>query len=259
MAPEQQPPPNSRLARASKVRQDAEKLLTLAELLQDKCDLYERRIALHSGVAGLVLVLVTTFVLFIIPVLSKLDNSNSLWPIVASLVYGVAALGYIIQRLVKLKREARRDKLALLKIVDMLREVIGTIARKSKLSTLERAAMQIRLSRFDIGYGLYDSEARRKNEPNRIHTNAHSAALGLRILAGLKLTDSERASLPPSILAYLALQKSIILTRAEKDRLCPEELAILGLHEPSELNEKDWNRLPLELQHSLRVKGQNAM
>jgi hypothetical protein len=135
-----------------KLYEDSDKLLRLAEELQDKCEQNERRLwtLLAIGVS-----LIAAFAL-IAGYLSSVLATDSLYNVLATLAafcYGTATIAYMLLMGVRINRQAARERRALHSIVDMLRDLEKGIAEKNNLSTMERAEFRIRLSRFDIGPG----------------------------------------------------------------------------------------------------------
>lgn len=143
-----------------KLYEESDKLLRLAEGLQEKCEQYERnwwlQVAVHSSM--FLLCLASTFYFTIHAVLSRQEDAvlnGWMWASAAALallyiIVGTIYLGYARARI---DRQLAREKRALHSIVDLLRDLEKGIAEQGNLSTLERAAFRIRLSRFDIGPG----------------------------------------------------------------------------------------------------------
>ena len=126
------------------VAKDIDKLLALAEELQEKVDEANRRMWMRIFtllmVAGLIVAACSIALFF-------LQHSSQL-VIMIGVAYAVvlsASEYFFIQRF---REKMHRDTRALYAIVDMLREIEGSIAKESNLSTLERAEFRIRLSRF---------------------------------------------------------------------------------------------------------------
>lgn len=129
----------------------ADKLLRLAEQLQDKCDQYASR--LETGLASGV-ILTAAFVgamAYLIPH-APVDERGYLWAACAGL-YSVAVVGYLYLWRGRIRERLARDERAMLRIVDMLREIEPGMVGGDTLSTLEQIEFRIRLSRFDIGPG----------------------------------------------------------------------------------------------------------
>jgi hypothetical protein len=143
-------------ASGSHIFHDADKLLRLAEDLQEKCERNERRFMIV-----IVMVLCTTMTAVGITLAASnyrdQSRSTSPWHMGAALVaasYALIFTLYAIDSLSKLRRTIRRDRRAYFEIVDMLRELERYFGRKGSNSRLERAEFLIRLSRLDIGPGI---------------------------------------------------------------------------------------------------------
>jgi hypothetical protein len=136
---------------------EAEKLLRMAEELNENCERQERRLYMYgfsvvSAIVAIISVLFTFREMF--------NNQGNASLIVLILFYTVAMLAagtFLVMRVLKRRR---RDQRALYEIVDMLRELEHSMMEREQVSQLERAEFRIRLSRFDIGpawerHGLY--------------------------------------------------------------------------------------------------------
>ena len=135
-----------------KLYQEADKLLGLAERLQEKCEEYERRSWSLLAMGVIAAMLIATLAILVSPL--PLFSGPFLYALVGLACVFVFALGcglYLAR--VELQRQLRRERRALHGIVDMLREVEKGVAERNNLSALERAEFRIRLSRFDIGPG----------------------------------------------------------------------------------------------------------
>jgi hypothetical protein len=129
-----------------KLYEEADKLLSLAEKLEEVCEQYERRwgvtralfqITIAAGAAAAV---------------SFTYNTIWSWAVFMYVLTLVAVID-LCYLTVKTRRHLARERRALHSIVDILRGLEKGIAEKNNLSALERAAFRIRLSRFDIGPG----------------------------------------------------------------------------------------------------------
>ena len=130
---------------------DAEKLLSLAEKLQEKCEFYERRkwLGIFFCTGSIMAML---FLSLYIAYRPYQEGKGSL---VAGMLCGYA-ISCIIPTVYLWSQYSRlitREQRALHSIVDMLRDLETGISEESNLTTLERAEFRIRLSRFDIGPG----------------------------------------------------------------------------------------------------------
>lgn len=144
-----------------KLYEDSDRLLRLAEGLQDKCEQYERRLGtlLAVGVSMIAAFLVAASYLTI-----TLPEDSVYKRLVASFAfsYGIATGAFLYWMMVRIRRQLTRERRALHGIVDMLRDLEKGIAEKNNLSTLERAEFRIRLSRFDIGPGRKEEKGAKK-------------------------------------------------------------------------------------------------
>lgn len=135
-----------------KLYEEADKLLRLAEELQDKSEQYVRRLGwlLAWGVSAFAFfVIAATWFTITLPD----DSVYKSLPMVFASVYGLAAGIFLGWMRAKTLQQLTRERRALHSIVDMLRGLEKGIADKNNLSTLERAEFRIRLSRLDIGPG----------------------------------------------------------------------------------------------------------
>jgi uncharacterized membrane protein YhaH (DUF805 family) len=128
--------------------QEAEKLLKMAEELNEKSERTERRLYMYAF-----MVVTTIFAIF-----SMLFTFQELFnypdnPFLVVLIFFytgtlIAAGSLLVMRVMKRRK---RDQRALYEIVDMLRELEHSMMEREQISQLERAEFRIRLSRFDIG------------------------------------------------------------------------------------------------------------
>lgn len=129
---------------------DVDKLLALAEQLQEKCDESSRRMSqrifILLAMAGAIVGMIA-----IVPMMLPTQHSSFWTGIGVLYLLAIAAFGLLTFN--RSRENIHRDVRALYAIVDMLREIEASIAKESKMSTLERAEFRIRLSRFGIGSG----------------------------------------------------------------------------------------------------------
>jgi hypothetical protein len=76
-----------------------------------------------------------------------------MWAALLPFFYLVLCAVYVYYMRGKMDRQLARERRALHRIVDLLRDVEKGIVEKNNLSTMERTEFRIRLSRFDIGPG----------------------------------------------------------------------------------------------------------
>lgn len=133
-----------------KLYEEADKLLSLAERLQEKCEQYQRNQWISWAVSFMIAVFGAVGVNLIALTIGWSYRTllvTTSWIIV--LIAGFWPAYVFVRTRPLLTRERR----AIHSIVDMLRGLEKGIAEKNNLSTLERAELRIRLSRFDIGPG----------------------------------------------------------------------------------------------------------
>jgi uncharacterized membrane protein YcjF (UPF0283 family) len=132
---------------------DFAELLTIAEKWQDQCDEAETHISRTRFREILVLAFVIPLAIGGTLWISDLASHNNGWiGMIISLVFGIAV--YIWSCEIEIRRIQRlksRDQHALHDIVELLREIVGILAKKQEWAPLERMQFRIRLSRFDIG------------------------------------------------------------------------------------------------------------
>lgn len=132
---------------------EVEKILSLAEKLQENIDRYSNGISMFRVVEITTILLGITILLFFLKVNEfEIVKSYVLLPVLVS-IFIISALLYTIEYIIvrnHIKRR-RRDSRALYEIVEMLRE-LGEIQGKNEgWSELDRAQYRIRLSKFGIG------------------------------------------------------------------------------------------------------------
>lgn len=135
--------------------EDLESLLKLAEELKEKASKAEKSftVLIWQSIQYLAILLLLLFlVMFMISkdLLSVSDSVNFIkFFIGCFLTTGFAVI--LGQYIIKKEREkSSSDKLALKEVLQLLREVHGTIAEREDWSILKRAEFRIRLSRFDL-------------------------------------------------------------------------------------------------------------
>lgn len=127
-------------------RGEFERLLLLAEDLNEKIRQAERRIDLirSAQVGSAILSVVSVTVLFFLHVKS--------FEVLVLGVLGIfASYVVVFQTQVRRRRsDTRRDRYALKELIGLLRETEDALATQGKWSTLDRAEVRIRISRFAI-------------------------------------------------------------------------------------------------------------
>ncbi len=143
--------------------EDLESLLKLAEELREKsvfADLetriYQQQIAFSYLLLGLVF-LSTPLCAYLIYSLNGIDDNlmfyllRVLFSFLLSLILFSIIYSYRNNKKISaIKKNFASDKLALKEVLQLLREVHGTIAKREDWSILKRAEFRIRLSRFDL-------------------------------------------------------------------------------------------------------------
>jgi len=130
--------------------EEADKLLRLAEELQDKCEQYERRLWMLVAICLMMTVFAAAGASLAIALPKDSFYRTLLTP--GGILVAIAPF-YLYYVIARTSGPLRRERRALHSIVDMLRGLEKGIAEKNNLSTLERAEFRIRLSRLDIGPG----------------------------------------------------------------------------------------------------------
>lgn len=138
--------------------EDLEKLLDIAESLQEKCDLVARRIDILRIIQFSLILLATTIFLsrFIRVPHSEYDIYNSSTYIsffFLGIIYSFFMVICAQQMIRRIERRVLADQRALSEIVQLLRETESIVAEEERWSTLQRAQFRIRLSRFGAGGG----------------------------------------------------------------------------------------------------------
>jgi uncharacterized integral membrane protein len=131
-----------------------DKLLKMAEDLQEKCDVFvvRRTRFLMINIAGILIVILAC--VFAVTNTSLETKSFAFFAGVL-MISSFACINMVLTKnmMYAMNRQEKRDRKALFSIVDMLREIEPIIAEKEELSTLEHAEIRIRLARLDIGPG----------------------------------------------------------------------------------------------------------
>ncbi len=139
-----------------KLYEDADKLLRLAEGLQEKCEQYEEKRDQQFALQGIIILFFTIPLVYLGFSMSRPGEENgvaNVWfwlAVTAFYLYGVRCL---IHMRLQFNGLIARERRAFHSVVDMLRDLEKGISGQDILSTLERAEFRIRLSRFDIGPG----------------------------------------------------------------------------------------------------------
>ena len=141
-----------------KLYEESDKLLSLAETLQEKCEQHDRRwwllTAIHVSIFLPCFAFALYFIFRALPFrLEDLVYNGWMWGALLAFLYLVAGTAYAYYMRERIDRKLARERRALHSIVDLLRDLEKGIAEKNNLSSLERAEFRIRLSRFDIGPG----------------------------------------------------------------------------------------------------------
>jgi hypothetical protein len=133
--------------------EDIEKLLTLAEELQDKCDQADMSVK-RSRMWQIIFTVISSIGVVILLLWGSSQSKHfTFWMGIALLTFVIIYIniGGFENFIQHSKSHKSRDQRALYQIVELLREIEGALARKGNWSTLDRAQFRIRLSRFDIG------------------------------------------------------------------------------------------------------------
>ena len=128
---------------------EADKLLQFAEELEEKCEQYENKMWTSLAISASIVAALIGRAIYLTYGGSPGDP-HSLW-LAFAFFYATLVLLYLLLSRARLRRKLTRDRRALYRIVDMLRELEMGIVRSDALSTLEQVEFRIRLSRFDIG------------------------------------------------------------------------------------------------------------
>ena len=132
--------------------EDLESLLKLAEELKEKINNPESRMRklrfYQIWITFLVIlfVITTRFDTYSSTPNSYYYSSSFLFFVIVTFA-GILVYEFLIQ---KTRQQILSDKLALKEVLQLLREVHGTIAEREDWSILKRAEFRIRLSRFDL-------------------------------------------------------------------------------------------------------------
>jgi hypothetical protein len=143
---------------SSRSSDELEKLLSLAEGLQERCDSVDRRVDMYRLIQMLLVAGAVTAVILLIvsapnfrvtsPTFSIVRRSELyLYFVATCFIYAIGG-EYWIRRI---KRRNYPDRFALTRLLELIHEVESAVARSQNWSPLDRAQFQIRLSRLTIG------------------------------------------------------------------------------------------------------------
>lgn len=127
---------------------ELEKILNLAETLQESADRLESRIGLNKTISSALIL--AGFAMAAVSWLTLEDTRRHIYPI-ASVIIAMLLAVSTQSAIARLSKRKDRDQRALLRLVELLRETESIISEVNGWSPLERAQFQIRISRFDIG------------------------------------------------------------------------------------------------------------
>ncbi len=132
---------------------EIDKLLTVAETLQDKCEARERRLYLTFVFLcfGLLFLGLVFSILALLPALKETNVPTVFIP--CATVSGLGMLDLIGTLCFRDWRRQARDRTTIQSIVDMLREVESAMAKHVGFTALEEQHLKLRLQRFSIGPG----------------------------------------------------------------------------------------------------------
>ncbi len=135
--------------RTQVLQAERNKLLELAEKLQDSYEMYELKSAwiVNATVAlcGF-LISLAAYAYFVVES-EKVNKFTGF-----ALALGLGVIYFISRRTVTISnRHGQRDIRACLRIVDMLRGIEPALSKERNLTEIERIGIRIRLSRFDVG------------------------------------------------------------------------------------------------------------
>lgn len=137
----------------SRSSEDLEKLLSLAEGLQERCDVVERRIEMYRVLQGLlagggVLSLLYIVMPHSIVRVSPASTESTTYLFVVATCFAYAAFTeYWLRRI---RRRNLPDRVALRRVISLIHETESAVSRYEHWSPLDRAQFQIRLSRLTL-------------------------------------------------------------------------------------------------------------
>ena len=134
---------------------DIEKILRLAEDLQNKVERAGPRILAARGIAilGVLGVIVTPIPRINLPGLLVVDRSNVsplAYLMINLIIAGTAVFLFEHLFITRLRSQFKRDSRALSQAVTLLQELESTFTREQRWTTLEKAFFKIRMARFDV-------------------------------------------------------------------------------------------------------------
>jgi hypothetical protein len=138
-----------------------DKLLSVAETLQDKCEARERKLHLTFSLFSL-LILTSGLVLAVLSSIPELQGPSVS---VSSNLFGIGSVLIVVAYIAPLcfrdRKRQSRDRQTIHSIVDMLREVETAFALQMHFSAIEEENFKVRLRRFEIGPSADSVEKRR--------------------------------------------------------------------------------------------------
>ncbi len=127
--------------------EDFDRLVALAETLHDKCDFVRRRLELYRLIQVTILIFGVTAGVWI-GFFSLNANRGLLLALAATAALIYLAMIEILRQ--RLRRRTYPDRAALKNILSLVRETEAAISRSERWSALDRAQLQIRLSRLEL-------------------------------------------------------------------------------------------------------------
>lgn len=138
--------------------EELEKLLALAEKLQEKSDSSSRQIA--NCYFGISVCTGISVACFLWSFTNKAMMSSIMIAVIGVMFLGLAAGFFVVRQ--AWTRRRWRDRFALREVVALLRETEHVLTREAGWSTLERAQFRIRLARFGVDHpGSFRSDTSR--------------------------------------------------------------------------------------------------
>lgn len=146
------------LASQQKLVSELDELLSLAESLQEKVDVWNRRIFQSTAMLSVFFTMGGIFISWLMIEQSQFVSQQNMK--VAVMILGVLVIFCVLLFMVSIQlslSRRQRDERALEEVVSLLREIEYAYGKEGKWSTIDRAKFRIRLSRFTVGrrWGLF--------------------------------------------------------------------------------------------------------
>lgn len=137
---------------AANSQEEFEKLLSLAEILQEYCETKKRLVFLCRAILSilfLVFVFAGAFIAYQY-FLQEHTTSERLFVVLPFLAVSAVSVYTLQSYALRISRRIHSDQKALKRVLQLIHETEGTVAKSEGWSALDQAQFEIRLSRLEI-------------------------------------------------------------------------------------------------------------